>query len=132
MHNLMGMINKDAEYATEYVESFPQPPRPGIYALDIDTTKYASLDIQKKEAVHKAKIPDWDIYDVAESEANRFIVHVVAGVWISPLSKGGPTFYAKRKTKELLDQLQVVCTGNQAINFLALQDEIRTMLSAGS
>ena len=64
---------------------------------------------------------------MAEREANRFIVRVVADVWISPLSKGSPTFYAKRITKELLDQLQVVCTGNHAIDLLALQDKIRTM-----
>ena len=64
---------------------------------------------------------------MAESEANSFIVRVVADVWISPLSKGSPTFYAKRKTKELLDQLQVVCAGHHAIDLLAIQDEIRTM-----
>ena len=64
---------------------------------------------------------------MAESEANRFIVRVVADVWISPLSKGGPTFYVKRKTKELLDQLQVVCTGRHAIDLLAIQDKMRTM-----
>ena len=73
--------------------------RPEIYASDIDTTKYASLDSQKKEAVHKVMIADWEIYDVAEIEANRFILRVIADVWISPLSKGVPTFYAKRKTK---------------------------------
>ena len=108
----MGLIDEDAAYATEYGESFPRPDRPGIYATDFDTTKDASLDSRKKEAFHKAKISDWEIYDVAESEANRFIVRVVADVWISPLLKGGPTFYAKRKTKELLDQLKVVCMGN--------------------
>ena len=64
---------------------------------------------------------------MAESEASRFIVCVVEDVWISPLSKGSPTFYAKRKTKELLDQLQVVCTGHHAINWLSLQEKIRTM-----
>ena len=42
--NLMGMINEDAAYVTEYGESFPRPERPGIYATDIDTTKDASLD----------------------------------------------------------------------------------------
>ena len=121
-HKLMGLIDKDAAYATEYGKSFPRPDRPGIYATNIDTTKYASLDSQKKEAVHKANIADWEIYDVAKSEANRFIVRVVADVWISPLSKGSPTFYAKQKTEELLNQLQVVCTGHHAINLLALQD----------
>ena len=43
-HNLMGLIDEDAAYATEYGESFPRPDRPGIYATDIDTTKDASLD----------------------------------------------------------------------------------------
>ena len=64
---------------------------------------------------------------MAESEANRFIVRVVADVSISPLLKGGPTLYAKRKTKELLDQLELVCTGHHAIDLLALQEKMRTM-----
>ena len=110
----MGLIDEDDAYANEYGEPFPRPDCSGIYATDIDTTKDAYLDSRKKEAAHKAKIADWEIYDLAESEANRFIVRVVADVWISPLSKGGPTFYVKRKTKKLLDQLQVVCTGEPA------------------
>ena len=64
---------------------------------------------------------------MAKSEANRFIVRIVADVWISPLSKGSPTFYVKRKTNELLDQLQVFYTGHHTIDLLALQDEMRTM-----
>ena len=72
-------------------------------------------------------IADWETYDAAEIKANRFIVCVVADVWIYPLSKGIPTFYAKQKTKELLDQLQVVCTGHHTIEFLDLQDEMRTV-----
>ena len=43
-HNLMGLIDEDAAYATEYGESFLRLKRPGIYATDIDTTKDASLD----------------------------------------------------------------------------------------
>ena len=66
-HNLMGLIEEDTAYTTEYGESFPRPECPGIYATDIDTTKDASLDSRKKEAVHKARIADWEIYDVAES-----------------------------------------------------------------
>ena len=61
---------------------------------------------------------------MAEIKDNRFIVRFVADVWISPLSKGGHTFYAKQKTKELLDQLQVVCTGHHSIYLLALQDKM--------
>ena len=60
-HNLMGLIEEDVAYATEYGESFPRPERPGIYATDIDTMKDASLDSRKKEAVHKARISDWEI-----------------------------------------------------------------------
>ena len=61
-HNLTGLINKGAAYATEYGESFPWPSRPDIYASDIDTTKDVSLDSQKKETVHKARMNDWKIY----------------------------------------------------------------------
>ena len=31
-HKLMGLVDEDAAYATEYGESFPRPERPGIYA----------------------------------------------------------------------------------------------------
>ena len=54
-------------------------------------------------AFHKARIYDWEIYDVAKIEADGFIVRVVADVWISPLSKLGSTFYTKQTTKDLLD-----------------------------
>ena len=99
----MGMIDDDAAYDTEYSKSFPWPARPGIYASDINTTKHVSLDSRKKEAVHKATITNWEIYDVAKSEANCSFVRVIADVWISPLLKGSPKFYAERMTKELLD-----------------------------
>ena len=85
------------------------------------------MTAKKKEAVHKARIDDWEIYDVAESKANCLIIRFIADVWISPLSKGSPTFYVERTSKELMDQLQVVCTGHHAIDLMALQDEIRTM-----
>ena len=58
-HNMMGLIDDDAAYATEYSESFPRSARLGISASKIDTTKDASLDSHKKEAVHKAKISYW-------------------------------------------------------------------------
>ena len=125
--NLIRLSDNNAAYATEYGKSFPCPACPGIYVSDIDTTKDAYLDSCKKEAFHKATIPDWEIYDMAESEANRFITRIVVDVWISPLSKGSPTFYANRMTNELLDQLQVVWAGHHPINLLALQDEMRTM-----
>ena len=60
--------------------------RRGIYASEIDTTKYASLEIRKKESFQKATIANWEIYNVDKSEANGFIARVVADVWICPLS----------------------------------------------
>ena len=123
----MGLIEDDTTYATNYSESFPQPARPGIYVSDINTTKDASLDSHKKESAHKTTIADWEIYNVAESEANFFIVRVVPDVWISPLSMGIPKFYMKRMTKDLLDQLQVICMEHHTINLLAIKDKMRTM-----
>ena len=57
-HNLMGLINENAAYDTEYGESFPRPSRLGIYASYIDTTKDAPLDSRKNEAVHDSRISD--------------------------------------------------------------------------
>ena len=78
--NLMGLIDKDAAYASEYGELFPQPECTGIYATDIDTTKDAYLESRKKEAGHKTRIFDWELYNVAKSAANHFIVRVVVDV----------------------------------------------------
>ena len=52
----MGLIDNDDAYATEYGELFPCPARPGVYASDINKTKDASIDSQKNQAVHKARI----------------------------------------------------------------------------
>ena len=49
-HNIMGLIDKDAAYATEYGELFPRPQRPGIYATDTDTTKDAFLDSRNRSS----------------------------------------------------------------------------------
>ena len=62
----MGLIKEDDAYATEYSESFPRPLRPDIYTSNINTTKDAYLDSRKNEAIHKARIADWVICDVAE------------------------------------------------------------------
>ena len=91
-HNLMGLIDEDAACATEYGKSFPWTDRLGIYPSDIGTTKDSSFDSKKKEAVHKLRIEDWEIYNVAERKANFLIVRFVADFWISPLSRGSPTF----------------------------------------
>ena len=123
----MGLVNKDAAYATEYGELFPQPFLPGIYASDIDTTKYASLANRKKEAVHKANIADWEIYDVGKSEAYRLSPTSLRMSGSLHFRRGGPALYVKRKTKELMDQLRVVCTGHHAIDLLEFQDEMRAM-----
>ena len=37
-HKLMGLIDDDAAYTTEYGKSFPWLAHPGIYVSDIDTT----------------------------------------------------------------------------------------------
>ena len=101
----MGLIDDDAAFATECSKLFPWPAHLGIYASDIDTLKDASLDIRKKEDVHKATIYDWEFYEVAEIKASRFIVRIVTDVLIYPLLKGSPTFYAESMPKELVYQI---------------------------
>ena len=43
--------------------------------------------VRKAEAIWKAKISDWGLYNVAENEASRFIVDAVDDVWLAELMK---------------------------------------------
>ena len=36
-----------------------------------------TIDVRKAEAVHKAKIQDWGLYDTAEEKSCRFIIESV-------------------------------------------------------
>ena len=66
--------------------------------------------VRKAEAIWKAKISDWGLYDVAENEAAQFTVDAVDDVWLAELKKK-ITIYADVQAIEMLKHLRKHCLG---------------------
>ena len=64
----------------------------------------ATVEIRKAEAVWKAKIDDWDLFDTTERETCRFIIDFVEDVWLAELKKK-ITIYAERTALELIQSI---------------------------
>ena len=54
VHNLMGIIQDAAAYATKYTAAFVHPTRPKASDDAIDTNEAVSLASRKAEAIHRA------------------------------------------------------------------------------
>ena len=54
VHNLMGIIQDAAAYATKYTVAFVHPTRPKASDDAIDTNEAVSLASRKAEAIHRA------------------------------------------------------------------------------
>ena len=94
---------------------------PYIYGPNTSPVK-----IRKAEAVHKAKIQDWDLYDTAEEEFCRFIIDSVGDVWIAELKKK-TTKYAEVKTIDMIRYLRKTALGTHKVDILELQDQMREL-----
>ena len=58
--NLIGIIVEDPEYVATFGRPFRRPTHPGVYDDTLAGNKVA-IAARKSEAVHKAKIQDWDL-----------------------------------------------------------------------
>ena len=100
--------------------SFRRPTRPGVYDDALAGDK-VTIAIWKTEAMHKAKIQDWDLYDTAEEESCRFIIDTVDNVWIAELKKK-VTKYAEVKPIDMIRHLCKTALGAHKVDILELQD----------
>jgi len=123
--NLVGIIIDDPTYVKKFGQTFRRPARPSVYDDSI-TGEKVTVTIRKAEAVWKAKIQDWDLYDTAEEESSRFITDSVEDVWLTELKKK-ITVYAEVKAITMIDHLRKTCLGTHEIDILALQDQMREM-----
>ena len=126
-HNLMGVIQDAAAYATKYNVAFVHPTRPKAFDDAIDMNEAVSLASRKAETIHRAKLVDWATYHAATTESNKFCVAVIGRTWISSLSKGIPIHFTEAMTREILDAARKACTGLHVIDLLDLQDKMRDM-----
>ena len=102
-----------------------RPTRPGIYDNAVSDNK-VTIAIRKAEAVWKAKIQDWRLYDVAKEEARRFIIDCVEDVWLVELKKNA-TVYVKVKAIKMIEHLCKTRRGTHEIDILGLKDQMREL-----
>ena len=124
-HNLIGLVIDDPDYVERYGKSFERPTRPAAYDETIPDGEKVTIKVRKAEAFHKAKLHDWELYDVSESQAARFIVDSVEDVWLAELKKK-VTIYAEVTAIEMLDHLRKTCLGAHEVDILDLQDQMRS------
>ena len=104
--------------------SFQRPKQPAAYDEAIkEDDKGVTITVCKAEAIHKARLQDWGLYDVSESQAGRFIVDAVDDVWLAELKKK-ITIYAEVTAIEMLDHLRKTCLGAHEVDILDLQDQM--------
>ena len=123
--NLIGIIMEDANYVKKFGQSFRRPTRLGVYD-DMLGGEKITIAIRKAEAVHKAKIQDWDLYDTAQEESCRFIIDSVGDVWIAELKKK-TTKYAEVKTIDMIRYLRKTALGTHKVDILELHDQMREL-----
>ena len=66
--NLIGIVIPQHEYTIRYNRAFQRPTRPAVYD-DAIVDGPVTNKVRKAEAKWKAKIHDWELYDVAEEES---------------------------------------------------------------
>ena len=106
-----------------YGTAFPEPARVGAYYPSIDDYDTAVVRV-RTEAAHKAKRADCATYETARQETTQFVLAVVADTWVCEL-RDTETVYTDVAPKDLLAHLQAGCTGQNALDLLALHNEMQ-------
>ena len=122
VHNLVGLIQDKESYSKECGAAFPNAKKQGIYDSTISDTAKDAVWAQK-EAIHKAKLQDFDFFEAAERGTRQFIMTILADTYIRKL-KSPKFYYTRVKPKDFLNHLQSMCGGLHALEVLPLQEEM--------
>ena len=123
IHNLISLIRPEAAYVVRYVAAFPEPERVRAYDPLIDDDDTAVVPA-RTEAAHKAKCTDRTTYETARWETKQFVLVIVADTWVHEL-QDTETIYTDVALKDLLAHLQAGCTVRNALELLALHNEMQ-------
>ena len=96
-------MDKD-DYKVRYGAKFPETTRPAVYDEDISNNT-TNVVRSKTEAIHTAKIADYQIFNPAEREARYFILTVIEDTWVCELCDP-VTLYTAVSSSILLSHLQ--------------------------
>ncbi len=121
-HNLSGTILDDKTYKTTYGTPFPVPTKPGAYDTSIpDDAK--SVIRARAEAIHKARIQDYLIYDAALRATHKFILGVIDDTYVRTLNHA-TTYYTKVHPRTILKHLRTTCGGLHPIDAVSLINDM--------
>ena len=84
IHNLMGLIMDEDDYKVGYGAKFPMTTKPAVYDEDIPNNS-TNVVRSKAEAVHTAKIADYQLFAAAKRENRYFILAFIEDTWVHKL-----------------------------------------------
>ena len=125
-HNLIGLIIDKSNYTKRFGAPFSGPNRPAIYDEFIADGATGVIRAKTAEAIHRARITEWDAFEAVDREARSFIVDAFEEAWYSELCNA-VSFYKRVTTRWMLERLQGICVGNHVIDILYLQEKMRVM-----
>ena len=111
------------DYEVGYGAKFPMTTKPAVYDEDIPNNS-TNVVRSKAEAVHTAKIADYQLFAAAERENRVFILAVIEDTWVCEFREP-VTLYTAVSLSALLYHLQVLCDGLHALDVLELQNEMQ-------
>ena len=110
-------------YIARYSEAFPKPKRVGAYDLDIDDDAMAVVRA-RQEAAHKSRRAESITFETARQETTQFVLAIVADALVRELHDPD-TIYTEVGPEDLFAHLQEGCTGWNALDLLALHNEMQ-------
>jgi hypothetical protein len=120
-HNLIGIIEPTATYATTWGAAFPMPLRPPAYPVVADD---AAAGIRKRrEAEHAILVRDHASFEAAERATAKFLRDAVDEIWYRDL-RDARSFYTNVTAKQLIDHLDANCGGLHPSELVNLPTEM--------
>ena len=99
------------------------PTKPGAYDTSIPDDAKAVLRA-RSEAIHKARINDYLLYDAALRATHKFILGVIDDTYVRTL-KDPTTYYTKVRPKSFLKHLRSTCGGLHSIDAVSLISDMQ-------
>lgn len=120
-HNLIGILEPEATYATTWHAPFPVPQRPPPYPAIADN---ASAVVRARgEAEHAILVKDYAVHEAAERATSKFIRDMVDELWYRDL-RHARSFYNNVTAKQLMEHLDANCGGLHPVELVSLPTEM--------
>ena len=123
----MGLVVDEDDYKVCYGAKLIKTTRSAIYNEDISNNA-TNVVLSKAEAVHTAKIADYQLFAAAKNETWDFIPAVIEDIWVRKLCEPVTLYTAISQSGLLVFNLLVLLINSQGIiEFLYVKRWIRML-----